>query len=680
MPSYKPALKPLSRVASVPATPTPSQGSTTNDYSLINIETGNPITGILGHSSFTYTVPAGAYQFPILQVGDNSLTDFTIQILNPATLPNQNGATNALTLNMIFWKNELSNALVSLNNQVYYSVRKNTPVEYIYVNSTFSVSVTLLITYTLKQYSLALEGGIEEGSTSIVGSVNIASFPIVPIVIGQQPTSSPVDVDNGALFAVPITIQNTGSAASAVNTQVLVTLNPSLYSTDEDTYLRNINFQAINGSSQTTLYSWLESGGAQGNPSLIATNNSTVGRYWIVIPVSIPAFSQTVIYMCFYPTNQVKWDGNVTGAAPYLTAGGAYSYGAYDNGANIFNQYTRFGGLISLPAGWSSTGTPTIGFNSIYTQITEGGSGWAGIYRSSTSIDTTQPVVADSLMANYSASTTIFGMGWTDTAVNLSTDAYKSVGSLTSQTASSMFLQGNVNGTTTTSTTNISPWNNLNFPIVWSIIDYSSSSTQFNYYYTGVLNVTTASGNANDFFGVAVSDSNTTLQLYWTRIRIPQSVPSSYNLTVSVGQLQNAASVASGFVPFDVNLTEIAGVPISSNSGLPVIVNNLPLGLQGTTTSVSEVEAQYNSFSIGPLSVGVTATRLSSNQAGGNLILEADIGNTVPVYIGGSSVTTITGFPLVPGSALNMTVSNLNTFYCIAQITGQVLNIFYGVS
>jgi hypothetical protein len=51
---------------------------------------------------------------------------------------------------------------------------------------------------------------------------------------------------------------------------------------------------------------------------------------------------------------------------------------------------------------------------------------------------------------------------------------------------------------------------------------------------------------------------------------------------------------------------------------------------------------------------------------GKSVILQADDDNSVPVYVGGASVTADNGIRLEPGRALSVQVTNLGLLYCIA--------------
>jgi len=127
---------------------------------------------------------------------------------------------------------------------------------------------------------------------------------------------------------VPITITNSQSSATSNPFQAIISWNPSSYTNYEAANLGNIRFYADNAFSQP-LYGWLESC----TPSL--SNSATNATAWIKLTSSIAANGGTLkIYMAFLSTT-TTYDGNYWGEAPNLSG----TYGAIDNGANVFNAY-----------------------------------------------------------------------------------------------------------------------------------------------------------------------------------------------------------------------------------------------------------------------------------------------------------------------------------------------------
>ena len=112
------------------------------------------------------------------------------------------------------------------------------------------------------------------------------------------------------------------------------------------------------------LHAWLES---------IQSNSANI---WVKIPSSIPASGTYQLYMI--QDNTLPMDGVYWGEAPQLSS----TYAQYDNGANIFPYYQRWGSLSALPSGWSSISGTVITYSSTYTELAPAQStgGWYGIY------------------------------------------------------------------------------------------------------------------------------------------------------------------------------------------------------------------------------------------------------------------------------------------------------------
>jgi len=124
----------------------------------------------------------------------------------------------------------------------------------------------------------------------------------------------------------PITLTNSQSQASPSNFQQLI--QTTLL------YPNGVRFWSlIDG----WLHSWLEN---------ISNGTATM---WVKIPSSIPANGTYQLYMI--QDSILSMDGVYWGEAPQLSS----TYGQYDNGANVFNDYWNFAGT-SLPSGLSASG------------------------------------------------------------------------------------------------------------------------------------------------------------------------------------------------------------------------------------------------------------------------------------------------------------------------------------
>jgi hypothetical protein len=135
----------------------------------------------------------------------------------------------------------------------------------------------------------------------------------------------------GILHYVQITLTNSQSSAVSSGSQVSINLNWNTYSS----YLSNpVNNYAFFDSSGNLLYSWLESASATTTGGI--SNTATSSVVWVTIDSQIAASGTYTCYLGFYATtsNQLSSTG-YTGEAPTLSS----TYGAYDNGANVFNAY-----------------------------------------------------------------------------------------------------------------------------------------------------------------------------------------------------------------------------------------------------------------------------------------------------------------------------------------------------
>ncbi|MEM0195756.1 MAG: hypothetical protein QXJ24_05525, partial [Thermoplasmatales archaeon] len=134
---------------------------------------------------------------------------------------------------------------------------------------------------------------------------------------------------------------NNQTTATPAPFQQLITIAPSaLGSSNFSADLGNIRFYADSAFTQP-LYAWVESGNS---------NTSTATNIWVKLPNGIPANSSITIYMKLEPVG-TEYDGVYMGEAPQLSS----TYGQYDNGANVFNNYWNFAGTTA-PSGWTVNG------------------------------------------------------------------------------------------------------------------------------------------------------------------------------------------------------------------------------------------------------------------------------------------------------------------------------------
>ena len=140
----------------------------------------------------------------------------------------------------------------------------------------------------------------------------------------------------GTSYYWDITITNSQGSAVPSHFQQEIQFSPSTYAFDEAPDLGNIRFYF--GSKE--LYSWCESG--------CSSTSSSNAIFWVRLPQAIPPGQNMVIQMYFLPKN-VEYSGVYAGEAPQLSP----TYGEYDNGASVFNNYTDFSGTV-LPSSWTA--------------------------------------------------------------------------------------------------------------------------------------------------------------------------------------------------------------------------------------------------------------------------------------------------------------------------------------
>ena len=196
-------------------------------------------------------------------------------------------------------------------------------------------------------------------------------------------------------YYVPIKLMNGQSVATPKPFQQMISFPAAEYSTYEAPDLGNIRFY-LNG---TELYSWCESG---------CTDLSTNTIFWIKLPGGIAANSNAILNMTFGPTT-TAYDGIYAGEAPQLS----YTYGQYDNGANVFNNYWNFTGT-SLPSGWNTLiSSATISVNNgLIFDITGSGGGGDAYYLSTIS----SPVIVDTYVRSSAGTSTALFFSETDIA------------------------------------------------------------------------------------------------------------------------------------------------------------------------------------------------------------------------------------------------------------------------
>ncbi|MGC9190663.1 MAG: hypothetical protein ACP5FR_01995 [Candidatus Micrarchaeia archaeon] len=181
------------------------------------------------------------------------------------------------------------------------------------------------------------QGELETKTTSTSTSTTSTSTSTTSTSTSISTTST--------VFYVPITLTNSQGSATPAPFQQLIIADSGSYSSYEQSGLQNVEFTTSPNAQGTILDAWIEAN---------ASNTATKTIYWVKLPNGIGASSSITIYMNFMPTSVMSSSGP-TGEAPRLSS----TYGAYDDGADVFNVYQNFAGS-SCPSGWSCQSGVTI--------------------------------------------------------------------------------------------------------------------------------------------------------------------------------------------------------------------------------------------------------------------------------------------------------------------------------
>ncbi|MEM3661642.1 MAG: PGF-pre-PGF domain-containing protein, partial [Candidatus Micrarchaeaceae archaeon] len=210
----------------------------------------------------------------------------------------------------------------------------------------------LSFTYTPFGLTSSCEFEVTATDTGTTTPDTATSAPTAKItVIAHAPAATPANV----LYYFPIVLYNNQqSTATPAPFQQFIPVNALNY-TQYMTYNSNFaNFEYFYSNSMI-IPSWIES------------NQSHTIATWVNIANGIPAGNFITIYLGFASNTLNLLSSSGTsgiGEAPQLTCGPLSSatatsscatYGAYDDGASVFNNYWNFAGN-TLPSGWTDGG------------------------------------------------------------------------------------------------------------------------------------------------------------------------------------------------------------------------------------------------------------------------------------------------------------------------------------
>lgn len=150
-------------------------------------------------------------------------------------------------------------------------------------------------------------------------------------------------------------------------------------------------------------------------------------------------------------------------------------------------------------------------------------------------------------------------------------------------------------------------------------------------------------------------------------ITVTPSGTQDENLKQVNGQAVNVGVGAAGVgtqrvaIASDSSLATVATV--TTVSSVTAIANPLPTG----TNSLGSVGSLLTGPNVGQTTSNTSAVQLQAGSiaAKNGMLVQALSTNTASVFIGGSGVTTSTGYELVAGQAVPFTASNVNVLYVI---------------
>ena len=342
-----------------------------------------------------------------------------------------------------------------------------------------------------------------------------------------------------AIYQVPIILVNDENVSTPNPFQQMIQLNESNYKGYMIYNGRFANFEFVYGNG-TVIPAWIES------------NNSGKLIIWLKIS-SISASSSLTIYLNIFPLNDNLLNAsgkNGIGEAPQLSP----TYGEYDNGASVFNNYWNFAGT-STPSGINVyTSAGSVAFNNGVT-IKGGTSATGGENGIATSYSFSAPIVVDYYGTQ---STSPGGDSWGWNAVGFSnylsgSDGFPSYGgtytfidfegSFSTPNAYPITNQG---GTITGGTLS-TPSSNLFPESVWTHIYTSSVYYTYQNYVNSTGYITGASNTASLPFEIEVGNNEASycpsgMTVYWLRTRAYP--PNGVMPKVVLGSLSSIARIS----------------------------------------------------------------------------------------------------------------------------------------
>jgi hypothetical protein len=139
---------------------------------------------------------------------------------------------------------------------------------------------------------------------------------------------------------------------------------------------------------------------------------------------------------------------------------------------------------------------------------------------------------------------------------------------------------------------------------------------------------------------------------------------------------QGTAASPSGAWPI---YATVNGAAVSATNGLfvnPATGATFPVsGSVSVTGTVNTAASNPSAIYSGQQTCNITVAALPAQALVNGVVVKALKTNTATVYLGGSAVTTSTGYPLAAGEAISYAVANLSDVYLICQNATDVVAI-----
>lgn len=202
----------------------------------------------------------------------------------------------------------------------------------------FIILIIFAVTYVYLNRNAASSSAtttVQASSQNVVVTNNSGTKVVVYNNQSSANSASNTSVKNSTttvppIHYVPILIRNNAGTTLPAGFQEMLVVDSKNYSSHISSGWNNVEFTTVPQGGGSRVSAWVESNAS-------SSSNATI--VWVKLPYAITPHNTMMIYMNFMPFAVMSKYGP-TGEAPEL----GRNYGAYDNGAAIFNFYDNFSG------------------------------------------------------------------------------------------------------------------------------------------------------------------------------------------------------------------------------------------------------------------------------------------------------------------------------------------------